>query len=238
MIKQLVIFCLGAITALGAAAESSTIKIERFQQLSVSGHLNVDCIHNPDSVGYLKINCPDRNKISWVVAENNGDKLKLRLILPDDVRTGLEKMPANLPNVTVYTNYLTRVENDGDSTTRVLTAADVPQFEARLMGNGRLSVRGINAEKLKATLFTGSGIIVLNGKSDEANYSLIGVGTIQADGVECRKAGVRITGTGSVGVHATQELKIHGSGSGTVYYRGTPEFKKKVAIGLKVQPIE
>ncbi len=236
-LAALLLLTLGGM-AFGLKAETAVLKIDRFQQLKVVGPLNVDCVHCPDSVGMLVVESPDAARISWVEAKSNGDKLRLQLVAPDDIRTGLKPLPSDLPRVRVYTNYLTKVENEGDSTLRVLTAADVPQFEARLMGNGRLSIRGINAEKLKATLFTGRGIMVLNGRADKAAYRLAGVGTIEADGLECRDASVRMAGTGAVGVHATEKLKISGSGSGTVYSRGAPDVNKKMALGIKFQPID
>lgn len=222
----------------GAKAETSTLQLGGFQQVKVVGNLNVDCVYNPDSVGMVIINAPNRAQISWVEASSNGTLLKLKLQLPDEMRTGKQEIPLNLPSVTVYTKYVTKVENEGDSTLRVLTATDVPKFEARLMGNGRLSVRGVNTEKLTASLFTGSGTLAIDGKADKATYRLTGVGTIEADGVECREATVQLTGTGAVGVYATEKLKISGSGSGTVYFRGTPDVNRKVSVGIKLQPID
>lgn len=224
--------------ALPLRAELTTLKIDRFQKLKVSGPLDVDCVHCPDSAGYMVIESSDPAMLPWVTAKSDGTSLKLALVPDDDIRTGARPCPANLPRVKVYTNYLTRVENEGDSTVRVLTSAAVPRFEARLMGNGRLSVRGIDAENLKASLFTGRGILVLTGRADKATYSLAGVGTIEADGVETREAEVKLAGTGAIGVQASEKLKIRGSGSGTVYVKGAPEIDKKFALGLKLQPIE
>ncbi|MDE5660343.1 MAG: DUF2807 domain-containing protein [Muribaculaceae bacterium] len=238
MLKKLSLCLALALAALSATAESQALKINRFQQIKVTGPLNVDCVYCPDSVGTIIVNAKVPQQISWVEASNSGDKLKLRLILPDDMRSGAIPVIPDLPSVKVYTNYLTSVENEGDSTVRVLTATDVPTFNARLMGNGRLSVRGISADKLKAVLFAGKGIMVLNGKADQATYSLTGVGTIEADGVTVREAKARLTGTGSVGIHATDKLTITGSGSGTVFLRGTPDIKKKVSLGIKLQPID
>ncbi len=220
--------------ALLASAEVTTMRVGSFQHLKVSSSLNVDCVHCPDSVGYLLVNAPDRAQTSWVEADTKGDKLILKLGIPEDYEGELN----NLPSVTVYTNYLVKVENDGDSTVRVLTATDVPQFEARIIGNGRLSVRGISTDKLKAVVFAGRGVMALNGKARKATYSLTGVGTIEADGVECSEATVRLTGTGTIGVNASETLTISGTGAGNVYYRGTPEIKKKITVGINVEPIE
>lgn len=228
---------IAVLAALGAAAESQAFKVDRFQRLKVTGPLDVDCIYCPDSVGTIIVDAPVPSQMPWVDAQVKGDKLKLRLILPDDMRMGVVDAPGELPSVRVYTNYLTSVENEGDSTVRVMTATNVPEFKAVLIGNGRLSVRGIDAEKLTGKVLAGRGIMVLNGNADRATFKLAGVGTIQADGLTCREATVRNTGTGAIGVHATEKLKISGLGSGTVYVKGTPDIKKHAA-GIKVQPIE
>lgn len=238
MIKKLFLSVLLGLLALGATAETRRFKVDRFQKVNVNGPLNVDCVYSPDSVGIVIVDATTPEQISWVEATTRGDELKLRLILPDDMRSGLTPVAPGLPSVKVYTNYLTSVENDGDSTLRVLTAVNVPSFNARLMGNGRLSVRGISADKLKAVLFSGRGIMVLHGQADRATYALTGVGTIEADGVTCREAKVRLNGTGSIGVHATQKLTLSGSGPGTVYSKGTPEIKKKLSVAVKLQPID
>lgn len=231
--KRYILTLATAAMALFVSAEVTSMKVDPFQHLTVSSSLNVDCVHCPDSVGHLLINAPDRNQTSWIEANTKGDKLVLKLAIPEDYDGDMK----NLPSVTVYTNYLVKVENEGDSTVRVLTSTDVPQFEARIIGNGRLSVRGITADKLKAVIFSGRGIMALNGTARKATYSLTGVGTIEADGVECEEADVRLTGTGTIGVNATKKLTIKGSGAGNVYYRGTPEIKKKFSVGLNVEPI-
>lgn len=231
--KRYILTLVTAAMCLFAAAEVSSMKVAPFQHLKVSSSLNVDCIHCPDSVGFLRIDAPNRAQTSWVEAETKGDKLVIKLGIPEDYDGELK----NLPSVTVYTNYLVKVENEGDSTVRVLTATDVPQFEARIIGNGRLSVRGITTDKLKAVIFSGRGIMALNGTARKATYSLTGVGTIEADGVECEEANVRLTGTGTIGVNASKKLSIVSSGAGNIYYRGNPEIKKKVSVGLNLEPI-
>lgn len=234
MLKRFIFtMLLGGSLSLGAAAETSLFKVEPFQKIKVAGNLNVDCVHCPDSVGYIVVTAPHSAQLPWVEANVGGDKLNLKLAVPKDATTA-----GNLPSVKVYTKYLVKAENEGDSTLRVLTSADVPQFEARLIGNGRLSVRGIDAEKIKASVIAGHGSIALSGKALKATYSLAGSGTIEADALQTNEASIRMAGTGSIGVNAAKKLSISGAGSGTIFFRGAPEIKKSIAIGVKLQPIE
>ena len=103
MLKKLSLCLALALAALSAAAESQALKINRFQQIKVTGPLNVDCVYCPDSVGTIIVNAQVPQQISWVEASNSGDKLKLRLILPDDMRSGAIPVIPDLPSVKVYT---------------------------------------------------------------------------------------------------------------------------------------
>lgn len=234
MLKKLLYICL-TVASVGASAAVQDFKVDRFQKIKVTGPLDVDCIYCPDSVGIIRVNAPVAEQMPWVDAQVKGDKLHLRLILPDNMRMGTAPVSEELPDVRVYTNYLTSVENEGDSTVRVMTATNVPKFKAVLIGNGRLSVRGIDAEKVEAKAMAGRGTLVLNGNADEAKFVVVGAGLIQADGLKARK--VTVKGAGTAGVHATEQLSISGLGSGTIYVKGSPDIKKR-APGLKVQPIE
>ena len=223
--------------ALNLSAETQTLKVDRFQKIRVVGPANVDCIYCPDSVGYIVVAAPHPDQISWVEASTSGNKLKLHLRLPDDMRQGIQPIPANLPSVRVYTNYLTEVANEGDSIVRVITSTNVPAFTARLIGNGYLSIRGIDTENLTVKLLTGRGTMALHGTAQNENITLAGVGTIEADGIRATNATVKLAGTGNVGVWATDKLTIRGSGSGTIYFKGTPQISKKLTLGLKLQPL-
>lgn len=220
-------------SAATCAAEVASLQASPFQKIKVVGELNVDCVHCPDSAGLVVINAPNPEQLSWVEAEVKGDKLHLRLVKPEGVTTA-----GNLPAVKVYTRYLVKAENEGDSTLRILSMASVPEFDAKLIGNGRLSVRSLDTEKLTASLLAGRGIMALAGKSIKAKYSLAGSGTIEADALGCEEASVKMAGTGSIGVNASGKLSVNGAGSGTVYYLGSPQIKKTVAIGVKLQPLE
>lgn len=237
MLKKLLMAAVSVI-ALTAAAETQTLKVDRFQKVRVLGPVNVDCIYMPDSVGYIIVDAPASHQISWVEASTSGDKLKLHLRLPDEMRQGVAPVPADLPSVRIYTNYLTEVSNEGDSIVRVITSTNVPSFTARLIGNGYLSVRGIDTEKLKVELLTGRGTIAVHGKAEQENIALAGVGTIEADGVESQTVKVKLAISGNVGVWAKEKLTVTGTGSGTVFFKGTPEIIKKLALGIKLQPID
>jgi hypothetical protein len=240
--KKLIITSILAISALttisakttkNAEITSASNNVGDFIELRVNGALNVDYVCQPDSAGTVIVTAP-RNQVNWVEAQNKKGKLILSLNIPEDVNV----TPDVLPTVRVYSNFLNRVENQGDSTVRVLIATAVPDFTAKVMGNGKVVVRNIRATNLNCSLLTGHGQIVAYGTATNATYSLAGTGVIQADEVQAKTATVNCTGTGTVGVNASEKLTVSGMGTGTIYYSGNPEISKKMSLGVKIKSID
>ena len=216
-----------------SAAGPLALQTHDFRELRVRGPLNVEYVCSPDSAGLILISGGVEEQLSWVEASGTKNKLTLHMRLPDDrIST-----PANLPSVRVYSSYLTKVDNEGDSTVFVNSPAAGAQFAARVIGNGRISVRNIKAGEVEGSILSGHGVIALSGDCNKASLKLTGTGVIQADALRAREAFVWCTGTGTVGVWAVKNLTIKGAGSGTVYIKGTPDIKQKT-VGVKLQMIE
>lgn len=202
------------------------VKVGDFTNLVVFNSVNVDYKSNPDSAGIaVFVATPDVT--SHILFDNNGSG-KLR-ILTDTIN---KKEPVQLPTITVYSRSLRNISNLGDSTVRVFSVVTGDNFKARLEGNGRLSLRDINAREVSAKVFTGRGQIAVDGKCDKANLSCTGVGSIQADGLKATDVTATINGKGGIGCNVDGQLTIKGIGSGKVYYRGTPTIIKNRGIGI------
>lgn len=214
------------------AAAPLALKTQDFQQLKVRGDLNVEYVASADSAGVILISGASEEQLSWVEASGS-KKLTLHLRLPDEI----EVTPRNLPSVRVYSSYLTKVENEGDSTVIVNSPAAGAQFAAIVTGNGRISVRNIKAGEVEGSVRTGRGIVALSGDCNKASLKVTGAGVIQADALRATDAYVWSTGTGNIGVWAVKNLTIKGAGSGSVYIKGTPDIKQKI-VGVKIQMIE
>ena len=147
---------------------------------------------------------------SLLMFTNNKNKLEIQISTD-----GIDYQ--GLPKITVYSRFLNKVENSGDSLVRVLSVAPSPSFKARLIGNGTLSVHGIDTNTLDGSLDTGNGVLVLYGKAASAKLSLVGTGYI-----EC---------------NPLKTLNVVGASSGKVYHKGSPKIKSR-AIGVKVIPID
>ncbi|MDE5839005.1 MAG: DUF2807 domain-containing protein [Paramuribaculum sp.] len=223
------------LTALGYSLSYSQeitryeLDVKDFVELKVTDGINVDYVCNPDSAGKA-VFYSSSEMASQIMFKPGPTKLEI-LLAPKEERINRE-----LPTVTVYSKYLSFVENSGDSLVRILSVAPGPKFKARVIGNGRISVRNVDANTVEGALDTGKGYITIFGTCTEAKLNCTGTGHIQADGLVAQNVNCRLAGTGTIGCNAVKTLNIMGIGSGTVFYKGDPQIKKR-AMGVKVEPI-
>ena len=129
----------------------------------------------------------------------------------------------NLPSITIYSSSLDEAENSGDSTLRISGLPPMKEFKVRLIDNGKVIARGLRASKLELQILSGKGKIIADGSCDDLALRLVGTGEIQADNVVASNVSCRIMGTGTIGCNVNGgELKVSGSGTGKVYYKGNP----------------
>lgn len=130
--------------------ESFSLDVKEFNELKVVDGINVEYFCDPSQAGKVKFEST-RAMADAIIFEANGKgKLEVKLAIRDNKYE-------NLPTVRVYSTYLTKVENDGDSTLTVVTSAPGPKFQGKLVGNGRLVVNGVTAARSEFTLATGKG---------------------------------------------------------------------------------
>ena len=146
----------------------------------------------------------------------------------------------NLPTLTVYSSTLDEVENSSDSTLRISGLPRLKSFKARLVDNGKIIVRDIFASQLELQILSGKGKIIASGGCDDLSLRLVGTGEVQADNVEATTVSCRIMGTGTIGCNVNGgELKVSGSGTGKVYYKGNPSKVTVRKLGtIKAIPME
>lgn len=221
-------FLFGFIGVQAADLVKYELNVGEFHELKVTDGLNVVYSCNPDSAGLAVFTSPS-SQASAFIFNNNKGKLSMKISTENVGVT-------NLPVVTVYSTYLTKIENAGDSLVKVVNVANGPKFTAKLIGNGRMSVQGVKATEVTAALSTGNGTLVINGECEHVNFNFTGTGVIQADGLEAQTASVKAGGTGSIGLWAVKTLSVMGMGSTKLYYKGNPEIKNR-SVGIKTFPL-
>lgn len=228
-----VLAAIAAFASYAAEIKHYELKVGDFSHLSVEDGINVEYYCSPDSAGMALFDAPKA-----IAGHIIFDSSKEGKLLIQKAFHGKDELSHNLPTVKVYSRFLSRVQNSGDSTVRVMTVAPTDEFKATVIGNGRLVIKGLECTKFDGAIKTGNGNLVVNGRCDRATLSNTGVGNIQADNLTARNASCRFFGTGTTGVNATEQLVIKGMFPGKLYYRGKPAKMKNYSMGVKIYSID
>lgn len=223
---------IATVAAVAWQAQAADYKMEvmDFTELKVTDNINVDYKCSADSAGWIFFSC-DPSLASKLIFSNNNSCLHVQVAMDEEPHIGL-------PTITVCSSALNKVQNDSDSTLRVLNNVPVKQFKAKVVGNGTMIISNVEATSIDAGISTGKGhVVVHNSKSVNAKLSNIGTGPIEAGGLTAAKVKAYVIGTGDVDCTATESLTIYGAGSGKVYYSGSPEKITNRSMGVKAFPI-
>jgi hypothetical protein len=235
MKRALISILIVAAMAMMAAAQVTRheVKVGDFTRLSVVDNINVNYRCNPDSAGLAVFTSSQEVADALMFSNSSSGRLSIQVVDEwERVR--------QLPSLTVYSKTLDEAENSGDSTLRVSRLPALKAFKVRLTDNGKVIVKGVRASHLELQIISGKGKIIADGSCDELALRLVGTGEIQADGVTATEVSCRIMGTGRIGCHVNGgQLKVSGSGTGKVYYKGTPSKVTVRKLGtIKAIPME
>ncbi|MDE7411941.1 MAG: DUF2807 domain-containing protein [Paramuribaculum sp.] len=224
--------CVFLSTLLCTVATAQDIKhyelpVGDFHILEVTDDINVDYICDAYRAGKVEYEAPESFASAITFSSDKKGKLTIELADRDKKLTGL-------PTVKVYSTFLSKAVNEGDSTVRVLSVAPGATFNASLIGDGRLVIRDLKVNSAEISVLSGKGTIVAYGTAASAYLSVTGAGQIQADDLMCQNVRCTLTGTGNVFCYPTERLDVKGIGSIKVYYRGTPEVHKSRLSNAKI----
>lgn len=205
------------------------LKLADFSQLVVINNIPVEYVSSADSAGMV-VFYATRQNASCLLFDNNKGRLKVQSACTDD-----PSIP--LPTVRVYSSLLEKVENGGDTTLTLINVAPVPKFQAKVIGNGRITAPGVKATRVEAVIAAGKGSIDISGQCLTAKMSIAGKGVIQAEALQVVDLTCTMMGPGRIYCAPTGQLTLKGmSSGGVVYYLGTPTAIRNRSLGVKAQP--
>jgi hypothetical protein len=109
-----------------------------------------------------------------------------------------------------------RMSGSGDITA---DSGGGPAFSISASGSGDARVDRINSPAVRIAT-SGSGDVTATGKCTTIDIGVSGSSNIEAGGLQCADAEVKISGSGDVKLHATGKANIRISGSGDVVVAG------------------
>lgn len=200
-------------------AREFTLPLGQFNKVSVDDNVNVVYVGASGTPSRVTYEGDSKYSKAFIITQN-GEKIKIQ------VETPFVGDP-ELPTLYVYSDFLMHASISSESTLTIQSAAPASEICLSLMGNGAIAANDLRATKIIASVKSGNGSITVSGHCEQANFTMIGSGTIQCDRLEAANVSCKILGGGSIGCWPVNTLKVRGIGSTKIYYKGTPEINKK-----------
>lgn len=213
-------------------AQKSLYKLDvgDFSEFKVNDAINVEYNCSTDSAGWVYFEC-DPATAQMLMFTNKKNSLIIQI--------ASDGAPVkDLPTLKIYSMTLQKVENSGDSLVRIGRTVPVREFKASVVGNGTLIIDDIHTHKADLSIRTGSGHLVANGATREANLHNVGTGKLEASGLKAEQVKCNILGTGPIDCNASVLLTVTGAGSGKVYFGGAPQKITNRSIGVKAISVD
>ncbi len=227
-IRRILIVLAVLMGCLQISAKEFTLPVGQFSKVSVDDNVNVVYVGangTPSRVTYEG----DQKYARAFIITQKGEKLRIQVETPyvDD---------PELPTLYIYSDFLNNASLSAESTLTLKSVAPTSEFSCSIMGNGAIIANDVKATKISAAIKSGNGTITLSGHCEQANFNMLGNGTIQADRLEAVSVVCKTFGSGSIGCWPVNTLNVTGIGKTKIYYKGTPDIKKKG--GCKLFPLE
>jgi len=208
-----------------------------FERIEINGDFDVQIDTGSSYSATIET---DENISDLIVTHVSGNKLII------ETRDGICIRPSHTVEITVSTRSIREITLNGsgfvycyglESENLSLNLAGSGGIECsnvvsavtniELEGSGLINCDLI-AENITSQL-EGSGEIRLNGDCINADYKIIGSGSIKAGQTNSDVCVVYISGSGTVDTHVNDALDVTIIGSGRVYYSGNPTIQKYIS---------
>ncbi len=122
----------------------------------------------------------------------------------------------------------TKINANSNCLVQLKEPVKIGKLDLNVSGSANMVINDLTADKLECSI-NGSGTITLKkGDAKEGEYSITSSGEIMAFGVAVPELNCKMTGNGTMEVHATNNLKANIIGKGKIRYKGPTAVQQKV----------
>jgi hypothetical protein len=173
----------------------------------------------------------DDNLIDRLTAKVDGDTLRVNFA------SGFELVRPSRPiQVQVAASEIEQLQVAGQGHLKA-GALRTSALELAINGKGAITAGPLAVETLTVNI-NGIGKCAAEGAAREQDVNISGIGQHLADGLDCQRACVAISGIGKVALRVAQALDVAISGVGDVIYHGHPEVTREISGRGKVSAAE
>ena len=191
--------------------ERYDIAVDEFSAIKVRGYCDIRYYAGSSDAVTLEI---QSNLREHYVVEVVAGELIIRTTSRINYNTG------KTPILTVSAPTLTRLALEGAGAFTAYDPIVADSFALDISGAGtgkaELEVGRVTVD------MSGAGSFTLSGTADAADFSMSGVGELDAMPLQTREAKVSLAGMGSVKLSCSESLRINADGMGSIQYKGSP----------------
>ncbi len=189
-----------------------------YREVTLSGVGDL-ILEQSDSEG-LVVSAED-NLIQYIRTEVSQGKLII------GVQPGITLQPTQPVRYHLKINILEALNLSGSGTIEAVGVMG-RRLKINMDGSGHIKILNLDANAVEVKL-SGSGDVEMAGNILEQDVNISGVGNYVSPELHCGISRIRIPGSGSAYVEATNRLEVDIPGSGKVYYEGNPEIKQNIS---------
>ena len=194
---------------------TSEKSVSSFEKINLSSSAEV---RFNSSQEYRAVVTVDSNLLEYIEVYTRGNSLNV------GTKSGNYSFTKYL--VEVYCPTVNSVSVSGSGRFNGIDSINVSTFTSSVSGSGRIEGT-VESETFSAQI-SGSGKIIVTGNGRNSDIDISGSGKFDGDEFNINKAAVRVSGSGKANINVSEYLNASISGSGNVYYYGSPKIDKKI----------
>lgn len=196
-----------------ATAQTQERKLDSFNRidLAIGAHLYLE----PGNRQSFTIE-GDEEFLSHIITEVENGELEIKLD-----QEWQKNNQSSTPTIRIILPELEALKVTGSGIVQTQRPFPSSELELAVTGSGDINMP-IDTDELLLRV-TGSGNMNLKGKAEDAAIQITGSGGMQGEELTVQNCNVKISGSGNCRIRAENSLEARISGSGTVYYSGSPE---------------
>lgn len=224
MKKRTITLIMAAIAAIGAttATTAQTVQkdkyvyidttIHEFDKIAVTSPVNVVYKQSANSSRYLRIYAPEQMK-GKIKTEVKDGKLTI------SCNRGF-KNDFNVIIVYAYSKNLTSVESCGGAVFTATEPVSGAFISLKVTGRSQIRCTKLFYDEVKGRRGIGQGDLIIGGKTNKADLSILGRGEINAENLISEEVSCRMFGKGDIGCHVNKTIEVRSMGRGCAYCKG------------------
>lgn len=197
----------------GAEARKETRELDNFNKISLAVPAQV---YLEQGSGQLFEIEGDDEMLDHIITEVSGGQLHIKMEKEWQNRNWRHK-----PTIRIRIPELHALKVTGSGSVETQGLFRSESMDVAVTGSGKLQLP-LEAAELNVSI-TGSGTAQLSGTANTATVKITGSGKLDAEELVARECDIRISGSGNCQIHSANSLEARISGSGKIYYSGSPK---------------